>query len=163
MTGAADARSGRGQPAPAGNDCVFCAIVAGRLSASIVAENALTIAFLDLRQFHAGHVLIIPRAHVTDIRDANDTIASAVGCMVARVARAVDRVFPGDGLSIWHSAGAGANQEVPHLHFHVHPRRLGDDLLRVYPAPPPSPERAILDSWADQLRSAVETSVGKDA
>ena len=155
MTDAAGARSSREQPAPSGNDCVFCAIVAGRLTASIVAEDALTIAFVDLRQFHAGHVLIIPRAHVTDIRDANDTIVSAVARMAARVARAVDRVFPSDGMNIWHSAGRGANQEVPHLHFHVHPRLVGDDVLRVYPRPPSLPDRATLDSWAAQLRERM--------
>ena len=156
MTGAAGARSGREQPVASGDDCVFCAIVAGRMPASIVADDALTLAFVDLRQFHPGHVLIIPRAHVADIRDANDTMAAAVACMVARVARAVDRVFPSDGLTIWHSAGAGANQEVPHLHFHVHPRRFGDDFMRAYPTPPSLPDRATLDSWAAQLRSAVE-------
>jgi histidine triad (HIT) family protein len=75
---------------------------------------------------------------------------------VARVARAVDRVFPSDGLSIWHSAGEGANQEVPHLHFHVHPRRRGDDVLRVYPASPELPRRAVLEEWAGRLRAAID-------
>jgi histidine triad (HIT) family protein len=51
--------------------------------------------------------------------------------MDPEVARAVDRMFPSDGLSVWHSAGAGGNQEVPHLHIHIHPQRVGDDLLRV--------------------------------
>jgi len=156
MTDAADARSGKDRPAESGDECVFCTIVAGRLSASIVAEDQLTMAFMDQRQFHPGHVLIIPRTHLSDIRNANDGIASAVGCMVARVARAVDRAFPTDGLSVWHSAGAGANQEVPHLHFHVHPRRLDDDVLRVYPAPPSSPDRLTLESWAARLRSAID-------
>ena len=80
------------------------------------------------------------------------------------------RVFPSDGLSVWHSAGAGANQEVPHLHFHVHPRRLGDGLLRVYPAAPELPGRPTLDAWAAQLRAALgpaeptaESSPGPDA
>ena len=61
MTDAAGARSSREQPAPSGNDCVFCAIVAGRLTASIVAEDAVTMAFVDLRQFHPGHVLVRKR------------------------------------------------------------------------------------------------------
>jgi histidine triad (HIT) family protein len=74
---------------------------------------------------------------------------------VVRVARAVDRVFPGDGLSIWHSAGEGAHQEVPHLHIHIHPRRFGDDVLRVYPSSPPLPERASLDRWAASLRAQL--------
>ena len=137
------------------SDCVFCAIAAGRAGASIITSDETTIAFLDLRQFHPGHVLVIPRRHIPDIRDVDDATAAAVMLSVARMARAVDRVFPNDGLSIWHSAGEGANQEVPHLHFHVHPRRFGDDVLRVYPSPPASPARDVLDGWANDLRSAL--------
>jgi histidine triad (HIT) family protein len=144
------ADEGAGDP-----DCVFCAIAGGAAAASVVMSDETTIAFLDLRQFHPGHVLVIPRRHVPDIRAVDDDTASAVMRAVARVARAVDRVFPNDGLSIWHSAGEGANQEVPHLHFHVHPRRFGDDVLRVYPSPPAGPSREVLDGWADDLRAAL--------
>lgn len=135
--------------------CVFCDIVSGAMSASIVYADDDTIAFMDLRQFHAGHVLVIPRAHVADIRSANDATAAAVMVTAAHIARAVQAVFPGDGLSLWHSAGEGANQEVPHLHIHVHPRHTGDDVLRVYPASPTLPSRATLDGWAEQLRAAL--------
>jgi histidine triad (HIT) family protein len=137
------------------NGCAFCAIVEERLPVSVVLADALTLAFLDLRQYHAGHVLVIPRQHVPDIRTVDDATATALMLTVARVARAVDRTFPNDGLSIWHSAGAGANQEVPHLHFHVHPRYFGDDVLRVYPKPPAYPDRARLDAWAGQLRATL--------
>ena len=138
--------------------CVFCDIVAGTRPASIVVDDATTLAFVDLRQYHPGHVLVVSRAHVPDIRAADDATAAAVLRTVARVARAVERVFPSDGLSVWHSAGAGANQEIPHLHFHVHPRYLADDVLRVYPAPPDLPDRATLDSWAVQLRAALDAA-----
>lgn len=133
--------------------CAFCSIVAGLHPISLVFEDAGTLAFLDLRQFHPGHTLVIPRRHVSDIRAVDATTAQAV--MVVRVAQAVATVFPCDGLSVWHSAGEGANQEVPHLHFHVHPRRTGDGVLRVYPGAPPLPARKVLDEWASQLRQAL--------
>ena len=139
--------------------CVFCAIVAGAAPASVVAADSLTLAFLDLRQYHAGHVLVIPRRHVPDVRTMDEATGAALMSAVARVARAVDRAFPGDGLSVWHSAGPGANQEVPHLHFHVHPRRFGDRVLEVYPGPPTYPDRATLDAWAERLRSALSDVV----
>ena len=154
MTARSDAHAAVSGPPDDG--CPFCAIAAERLPASIVAADALTVAFLDLRQYHAGHVLVVPRRHVQDIRAVDDATAAALIVAVARIARAVDRAFPNDGLSIWHSAGAGANQEVPHLHFHVHPRRFGDDVLRVYPTPPAYPDRATLDAWATQLRVELD-------
>jgi histidine triad (HIT) family protein len=74
---------------------------------------------------------------------------------VARITRAVDLTFPSDGISVWHSIGPGANQEVPHLHFHVHPRKLGDQVLRGYPSPPAHPDRDVLDDWAARLKAAL--------
>jgi histidine triad (HIT) family protein len=106
--------------------------------------------------FHPGHVLVIPRRHVPDVRAVDDALAAALMAAVARAERAVDRAFPGDGLSVWHSAGPGAHQEVPHLHVHVHPRRLGDGMLRGYPAAPALPGRATLDAWAARLREALD-------
>jgi histidine triad (HIT) family protein len=135
--------------------CVFCEIAARRCEASIVVDDALTVTFVDLRQFHSGHVLVIPRRHFNDIRDMDETSLQAVMSAVARAARAVDRAFPGDGLSIWHSAGEGANQEVPHAHFHVHPRRLGDQFFDVYPRAPETPARASLDAIAGRLRASM--------
>ena len=136
--------------------CAFCSVVAGAVRASIVFEDAHVMAFMDLRQFHPGHVLVIPRQHVADIRQADNAIAEAIMVAVMRIARAVDRAFPNDGLSVWHSAGPGANQEVPHLHFHVHPRMLGDDVLRVYPSSPANPDFATLDLWATRVQSALD-------
>jgi histidine triad (HIT) family protein len=41
-------------------ECVFCEIVRGTEPASIVRQDELTMAFMDHRQFHAGHTLVIP-------------------------------------------------------------------------------------------------------
>jgi histidine triad (HIT) family protein len=139
--------------------CAFCDIVAGRADASIVASDPLTVAFLDQRQFHPGHVLVVPRSHVADVRDADVETGAALVASVARVARGVAGVFPNEGLSVWHSIGAAADQEVPHLHFHVHPRRLHDGLLRVYPSAPAYPERRTLDEWGARLRAALAVLV----
>lgn len=133
-------------------DCPFCAIAQGRAPASLVAETALCLAFVDLRQFNPGHVLVIPRRHIADVRGLDDETGAAVMAMLARVTRAVDQAFPNRGLSLWHSIGPAAHQEVPHLHFHVHPRRAGDGLLRVYPASPTRPDAQTLDRYAAMVR-----------
>lgn len=136
--------------------CAFCDVVTGRLPATVVLRDARTIAFLDLRQANPGHVLVVPRVHIADIRDADRVTAGAVMRSLARITRAVGRAFPNEGLSVWHSIGPAADQEVPHLHFHVHPRRHRDGLLRVYPSAPARPRRAILDQWGERLRAALD-------
>ena len=48
--------------------CVFCDIMAGRAPADVVYRDDLTIAIIDPRQHNPGHVLVIPGAHVNDIK-----------------------------------------------------------------------------------------------
>jgi histidine triad (HIT) family protein len=72
--------------------------------------------------------------------------------MLARVTRAVGVAFANEGLSLWHSIGEAAGQEVPHLHFHVHPRRVGDGILRVYPHAPDTPGEQVREAYAETLR-----------
>ena len=135
--------------------CVFCDIVHGMHPASIVWEDDLTVAFIDQRQFHAGHTLVIPRRHLSDVRELDPVTGAALMASVARLARAVAAAFPNQGLSVWHSIGAAAFQEVPHLHIHVHPRRLGDGLLQVYPSTPTMPDEATRERYAATLRSCL--------
>ena len=136
--------------------CVFCAIVRREEPAHVVYEDPLTVAFLDRRQFHEGHTLVVPRAHVPDIRALTDVrLGSALMLTAARVARAVDAACPGGGISVWLSAGDSAGQEVPHLHIHIHPRRPGDGLLRVYPSAPAEPGCTELAALAHKIRAGL--------
>ena len=41
------------------------------------------------------------------------------------------------------------------MHMHVHPRRLGDGLLRVYPGAPVDADPAVRASYAERLRDAL--------
>ena len=68
--------------------CLFCKIVRGAEPASIVWEDELTLAAVDLRQFHPGHTLVMPRRHFNDVRELDDETGGALMATVSRVARA---------------------------------------------------------------------------
>ncbi len=136
-------------------ECVFCDIIAGRAPADVVYEDALTVAVIDPRQYNPGHVLVIPRAHINDVRSLDEQTGCAVMNTLVRIARAVDRAFANEGMTVWHSIGPGAFQEVPHMHLHVHPRRLGDGLLRVYPGVPTDAAPTSRALYAERVRSAL--------
>ena len=133
-------------------DCVFCEIVAGREEASVVYEDDLTIAFMDISQFADGHVLVVPREHYDDQLAVPDDVAAALGIATKHVARSVDSAFKPDGLTLWQSIRAAGGQDVFHLHWHVMPRYVGDGLVRIYPSRPGYPGRARLDELADRIR-----------
>jgi len=137
------------------SDCVFCDIVAGREAASRVYEDDATLAFMNLRQANPGHVLVVPKAHLVTLDQLTPDVAARLFQAVVLVARAVQRCFAPDGLSIWQSNGVAAGQEIFHVHVHVFPRRAGDGFLRVYPELPACEGRATLDRLAGQLRAAI--------
>ena len=136
--------------------CAFCGIVAGSMEASVVYEDDATLAFMDLRQPNAGHVLVIPKEHVETIYDLLPETGARLMQTVIRTARAVRRSVQPGGLSIWQSNGEAAGQEVPHLHVHLFARQPRDGFLRVYPERPARPDRTVLDQLAEQIRAGFE-------
>lgn len=136
--------------------CVFCSIAAGSQPESRVWDDDQTIAFMSLRQQRRGHVLVIPRSHVENIFGLDHETGAAVMATTIRVARAVEAAFRPEGLHLWQSNGAAANQEVPHFHMHVMPRWHGDGLLEWHPTHQPHyPAREELDKQASLIRDHV--------
>ena len=139
--------------------CTFCRIVAREAEASIAYEDADVLAFMDLRAFHPGHTLVIPKAHIVDICALDDdAVSRSLMNALSRVARAVRSAFAPDGLSVWQSNGEAAGQEVFHLHFHIVPRSQDDGMLRVYPARVTAATRADLDEHAARIRDAIDAT-----
>jgi len=132
--------------------CIFCQIIRKECLASIVYEDDLTLAFVDIRQFHPGHTLVIPRQHFGDVRELDPVTGAALMATISRITRAVGNAFPIEGISLWHSIGPAAFQEVPHLHVHVHPRKMQDGFLRVYPGEPPTSDQMTRDHYAAKIR-----------
>src|SRR5690606_21966929 len=108
------------------DECIFCEIIAGRAQASVVYEDALTVAFMDTPHFARWHVVVVPNAHLAGVRELDDRTGAALMSALANVPRAVSSARSRDDLSAWHSIGEAGGHEVPHLHFHVHPRRATD-------------------------------------
>ncbi len=52
--------------------CVFCDIVKGRVSASIVYTDEKVMAFMDTRPVNPEHVLIIPKAHAPQLSELDE-------------------------------------------------------------------------------------------
>jgi hypothetical protein len=47
--------------------CVFCRIIGGDETVSIIHEDEEVIAFLDVQPLHRGHVLVVPKAHYKNL------------------------------------------------------------------------------------------------
>jgi histidine triad (HIT) family protein len=136
-------------------DCLFCRIVSGEVPSRVVVKDEAVTAFLDLRQPHRGHTLVVPNRHVENLYDLEDEDGRAVIACARRVARAAHAAFAPEGLSLWQSNGPAAFQEVPHFHLHVMPRWVGDGLLRIYPQRLQGLSHEELDDQAAAIRAAL--------
>jgi len=122
---------------PSGSaDCLFCKIAGGELPATIVDEDARTLAFMDINPATRGHALVIPRAHAADLHEIGEEDLQAVAVAARRLAGRVRAQLGADGVNLINSCGAAAWQTVFHFHVHVVPRYAGDPLqLPWVPAP----------------------------
>ena len=115
------------------NDCVFCAIVAGRVPAHLLLEDEHTVSFLNIAPATTGHALVVPRRHAEGLWDLGDEEH-------ARVARAAGRLARLLRVALVHATGTAAWQSVFHFHLHVVPRYRADELQVMWQAEPVSDE-----------------------
>ena len=133
--------------------CVFCDIVSGVAPASIVYEDDLVAAFLDLYPVNPGHTLVIPKRHVADLQSCSSGVMGELFVRAQGVASAVVRATGATGFNVWTANGADAGQEIFHLHLHVLPRFRDDEFgLRFPKGYPRESSRDELDEMAATIR-----------
>jgi diadenosine tetraphosphate (Ap4A) HIT family hydrolase len=136
------------------DDCPFCAIVAGEAPASIVRQDAETLAFMDLNPVNEGHVLVVPKAHHSGLAGLDDATGGRLFAVAQDVAAALrSSSVPTDGINLFLADGAAAGQEVFHVHLHVIPRTAEDDVAIV--ADQSRADRADLDALASDTAASL--------
>jgi histidine triad (HIT) family protein len=136
------------------NDCVFCKIVDGQIPSTNVHEDGLTLAFMDIGEVNPGHVLVAVKSHVENIFGLDDRLAAAVFQTVTRVARAVNKAYSPEGVTLYQANGSAAGQTVYHFHLHLVPRYDNDGMHLTWPAK--NPPREQLEANAAKIRAALE-------
>jgi histidine triad (HIT) family protein len=131
---------------------VFARILRNELPSERVYEDAQTLAFMDLMPQSEGHVLVISREPAETIFELSPEVAAACMRTTQRIAVAVRRAFEVPGIMIMQVNGAVAGQTVPHVHFHIIPRRPGEP-LRMHAAVKADP--AQLRAQAELIRRCL--------
>jgi histidine triad (HIT) family protein len=100
--------------------CLFCAIVARTIPATIVAESGQTVAFRDIEPVASTHLLIVPKTHVTDAAALGAAHGGLLAEMFEEAARlAVVEGIAENGYRLVFNVGEDAGNTVPHLHLHL--------------------------------------------
>jgi len=100
-------------------DCLFCRIIRGEVPSKKVYEDEHIFAFEDLNPQGPTHVLVIPKQHISGLKEAVAGDAELVGrCHLAAAQIARERSIE-DGYRTVLNVGPRAGQSVFHLHVHL--------------------------------------------
>ncbi len=143
----------------AANGCIFCAIVARQAEASMVYEDETVAVWMDLNPVTQGHLLVVPRRHAEGLEDLDPATGAHVWSVGHDMARALRRSCMGcQGINLLVCDGEVAFQTVLHFHLHVIPRYSGDGLGEPFKVEPPEREKALRDSDAQAIKSALPST-----
>jgi histidine triad (HIT) family protein len=101
-------------------DCLFCAVVAGEIPATVAGETDRVLAFRDINPQAPIHVLVIPKEHYPNVA----ALAAADSGLLGEVILEAHRVATAEGVSasgyrVVFNTGEQAGQTVPHVHAHL--------------------------------------------
>ena len=101
------------------DDCLFCKLVQGKIPAKKVYEDEHTFAFEDIDPKAPTHVLIVPKKHLTGLKEATAADAEIIGrCHLTAAKIAKERKIE-DGYRTVLNVGPKSGQSVFHLHVHL--------------------------------------------
>ena len=116
------------------DDCVFCKMVAGEITAAKVYEDEIVLAFMDIGPISDGHTLVIPKQHFEKLHNCPPELLGQVSSRIGRIAAAVENAMNSEGYNVLCNNGRAAGQLVGHLHFHIIPRNTGDGVFDRWPS-----------------------------
>ena len=113
------------------SDCIFCKIINQHNRANIIYENEWVLAFLDANPVNQGHVLVVPKVHVEHLTDLSSELLSQTMATVQKIMSAQMEQPGVDGVNVMQNNYEAAGQTVPHVHFHLIPRKTGDNRVNL--------------------------------
>jgi histidine triad (HIT) family protein len=134
-------------------DSVFTRIIRGEIPCQRIFENEHLLAMLDINPLAEGHTLVIPKRQVERLEQLPPEEAAEIARHLGRIAARIVAVTGAEGYNILQNNGAAAGQVVPHVHFHIIPRRSGDGLGFRWNARAAEP--AALAALAERIRAGL--------
>lgn len=113
-------------------DCIFCKIVNKEILNFTVYENDSVIAFLDINPHATGHTVLIPKKHFSTLEEMSESDWEKIAVGLKNVQDKLRKDLKPEGFNIGINDGRFAGQVVPHVHWHIFPRFLGDNGTSVH-------------------------------
>lgn len=100
-------------------DCIFCKIARGEIPSNKVYEDDDMLAFHDINPMAKVHVLVIPKKHIANVDDIDESNVKAVSKIFVKIGDIAKKAGITNGYRVISNCGPDAKQSVMHLHFHI--------------------------------------------
>lgn len=107
-------------------DCIFCKINNGEIPSYTVYEDEIVRVMLDISPVSNGHMLIIPKAHYTNLEDISLDTLTHIMDVAKKMYSLLKEKLNVDGITLCQNNDYG--QEVKHYHLHLIPRYKSDNI-----------------------------------
>ncbi|HAM87954.1 MAG: hypothetical protein US83_C0001G0104 [Candidatus Falkowbacteria bacterium GW2011_GWC2_38_22] len=107
-------------------DCLFCKIVNKEIPCHKVFEDDKVLAFLDIAPVNPGHVLVIPKNHYQNLEEIPEQELCSLIIIVKKIGKLIKENLGYEGYNVSENNDPVAGQVIPHIHFHIIPRKNGD-------------------------------------
>ncbi|ALF52871.1 HIT family protein [Nostoc piscinale CENA21] len=107
------------------NNCIFCNPYK---NLNLLTESATAYAIFDGYPVSKGHVLVIPKRHVSNYFELPFKEQSACWWMVNKVQEMLKTEFTPDGFNVGMNINREAGQNIMHASIHIIPRYQGDNM-----------------------------------
>ncbi|MFP4164394.1 MAG: HIT family protein [Chitinispirillaceae bacterium] len=133
--------------------CVFCKIISGEFPAHIIYSDRHCLAFLDKRPLFPGHTLLVPKVHVSTLDQMNFSWSGHYFKVLCMLSGAVQKGMDSQGTFI--AENNRVSQSVPHLHFHIVPRKRKDGLKGFFWPRHPYKNEEEMEVAAEKIRAVI--------
>jgi len=100
-------------------DCLFCAIIDGKIPSNKVYEDDKILAFYDINPQAPVHVIVIPKKHMASLDEISNENIDDVAAIMSKIPEIAKMLNLENGYRLVSNCGSDACQSVKHLHFHI--------------------------------------------
>jgi histidine triad (HIT) family protein len=110
--------------------CIFCKNK--EIQERVIYEDDLVKIFPTNIPITPGHVLVLPKRHLSKIDELNEKELFSIKDWIVKIKNVLKQTFGAEGFNIAFNEAELAGQSVPHLHIHIVPRKPGDTGICEY-------------------------------
>jgi len=139
------------------DNCVFCAIIEGKIPSHKVYEDEKTLAFLDIHPSALGHTLLIPKTHIARVEGLPEEDARSLFAALHKIVGRIQEATGTPSSTIGINNGRESGQEVPHVHIHIIPRSRGDrgGIIQGIAHSSVSSDQEEMSGIAERIRASI--------